>query len=307
MTALPQMRGPVVTIGSFDGVHLGHRALLSRITELAARAGTESVVVTFDPHPRTVIGGGGPPVKLLNTPAEKIERLASCGIDHVAFVPFTRSFALLTADEYLDEFLFGLFNPRHVVIGYDHRFGVGRAGNIDDLKRVAAERGASVHEIAAEDVEALAVSSTRIRKAVEAGEMQTAMRLLGSPYVLNGRIVHGEAIGRTIGFPTANVDVESTEKLLPGDGVYACRVYVEDAGLADAAAMLYIGERPSLAGRRPRSVEVNVLGFEGDLYGRLMRVDVLKRIRGDRAFDGLGALKAQISRDRTAIEEYLRA
>ncbi len=306
MAAMPPLRRPVVTIGSFDGVHRGHQALLARITDLATAAGGESVVITFDPHPRTIIGGGGPPVRLLTTTAEKIERLAACGIDHVAIVPFTREFAMQTAEEYLDDFLFGVFAPDDVVIGYDHRFGVGRTGNIEQLRTAAQARGARVHEIPAEDVEALAVSSTRIRRAVDAGEMRQATRLLGAPYMLTGRVVHGEAIGRTIGFPTANLDLESTEKLLPADGVYACRARRLDRADEQLSAMLYIGERPSLAGRRPRSIEANVLDFEGDLYGQMLRVELVARVRGDQAFDSLAGLRAQIAKDSTAIRKILK-
>ncbi len=306
MSSIPALRRPVVTIGSFDGVHRGHQALLTRINDLARDSGGESVVITFDPHPRTIIGGGGPPVKLLTTTAEKIERLEACGIDHVAIVPFTREFALQTAEEYLYDFLFGIFSPRDVVIGYDHRFGVGRTGNIEHLREAAAERGVLVHEIAAEDVEALAVSSTRIRKAVEAGDVRRASRLLGGPYRLTGRVVHGEAIGRTIGFPTANLDLESTEKLLPADGVYACEVCRLDRPKLRMAAMLYIGERPSLAGRRSRSIEVNVLDFSGDLYGEMMRVELVARTRPDQAFGSLEELQTQIARDGAAIRKILR-
>ncbi len=305
MSAMPEIRRGVVTIGSFDGVHRGHQALLKKIRGLAASSGGESVVITFDPHPRLVLGRSGPPVKLLTTTAEKIDRLAACGIDHVAIVPFTREFAMQTADEYLKDFLFGVFEPADVVIGYDHRFGVSRSGNIEQLRAVAQERGVRVHEIPAEDVEALAVSSTRIRKAVEAGELRRAQRLLGSLYVLTGRVVHGEAIGRTIGFPTANLDLESTEKLLPADGVYACRVERLDEPGEMLAAMLYIGERPSLAGRKPRSIEVNILDFEGDLYGQMLRVSLVERVRGDQTFDGLAHLKAQIAKDSEAIRKIL--
>lgn len=306
MSAMPELRRAVVTIGSFDGVHLGHQALLSRITSLAANSGGESVVITFDPHPRTIIGGGGPPVRLLTTTAEKIERLEACGIDHVAIVPFTREFALQTAEEYLHDFLFGVFHPADVVIGYDHRFGVGRKGNVAQLRTVAGELGARVHEIPAEDVEALAVSSTRIRKAVDLGEVRRATRLLGSPYWLTGRVVHGEAIGRTIGFPTANLDLGSTEKLLPADGVYACRVRRLDHVGEALAAMLYIGERPSLAGRRPRSIEANILDFDADLYGQMMRVELVERVREDQAFSGLPELRDQIAKDGAAIRKILR-
>ena len=304
-TAMPALRRPVLTIGSFDGVHLGHRALLAKITEHARAIGGESVVVTFDPHPRNVIRGGAGAVRLLTTTAEKIERLEACGVDHLAIVPFTLGFAALTPEAYLDDFLLGRFRPHTVVIGYDHRFGAGRAGDIALLRRVAAAGGTEVHEISAREEEALAVSSTRIRRAVEAGELARARALLGAPYPLTGRVVHGEAIGRTIGFPTANLDLETTDKLLPADGVYACRVRQLRSEQPWRKAMLYIGERPSLEGRRPRSIEVNVLDFDGDLYGDLLRVEIMARIRPDRAFRSLSALRSQIERDRERARELL--
>ena len=210
-----------------------------------------------------------------------------------------------TPTAYLDDFLFGRFRPHTVVIGYDHRFGAGRAGDIDLLRRVARGYGIRVKEISAREEEELAVSSTRIRRAIEAGEMRRAHQLLGAPYPLTGRVVHGEAIGRTIGFPTANLDLEAVEKLLPADGVYACRVRELHSQAPWQNAMLYIGERPSLAGRRRRSIEVNILDFAGDLYGQLMRVEVMVRIRPDQAFDSLPALRHQIEQDRERAYQLL--
>lgn len=313
--ALPRMRRPVVTIGSFDGVHLGHRSLLGRIRARAREVDGESVVVTFDPHPRHVLGGGGAPLKLLTLLHEKIDRIAAEGIDHLVVVAFDAAFARQTAREYLDDFLFGLFRPHTVVIGYDHRFGTGRTGDIDLLRERAAARDIAVDEIPAHDVDQLAVSSTRIRRAVGEGRVAAAGKLLGSPYPLSGNVVHGDAIGRTIGFPTANLDLGSPHKLLPADGVYAVRARrvppVTSAGVTDAEdaephpAMLYIGERPSLEGKRPRSVEVNILDYDRDLYGQLLHVDVLARLRDDTSFDSLEALRQQLARDREATREKL--
>ena len=308
LDALPRLRRPVLTIGSFDGVHLGHRSLLARIRDQAAQLGGESVVVTFDPHPRHVLGHAGPPLRLLTTTDEKIERMRAEGIDHLVIVAFDRAFSRQTASAYLHDFLFGRFRPHTVVIGYDHRFGLGRSGDIELLRREAAAAGIDVDEIPAHDVERFAVSSTRIRRAVVAGRVREAAGLLGYPYPLTGRVVAGEAIGRTIGFPTANLDLDAPHKLLPADGVYAVRVegLTTDRPLR-AAGMLYIGERPSLAGKRPRSIEVNLLDFDADLYGQLLRVHVVHHVRDDRAFDSLDELRAQIMRDREATRAFLDA
>ena len=318
-TALPRFRNAVVTIGSFDGVHLGHRALIRRIRQTADECGGETVIVTFDPHPRHVLPSSRPPVGLLTSTAEKAARLRGLGVDHLVVVPFTLEFARQTATEYLEDFLFGGFRPHTVVIGYDHRYGADREGDIGLLRELAGERGIVVQEIAARDVDEIAVSSTRIRTAVAAGLIEEANALLaGVPYALHGAVVHGDAIGRTIGFPTANLQLDEPHKLLPGDGVYAVRTStVGGAGhgpgepggpnLVGQASMLYIGRRPSLEGLRPRSIEVNVLDFDGDLYGRRLAVEVLHRVRPDQQFDGLPALRAQIFRDRDASRKLLAA
>lgn len=306
LDSLPMFRRPVLTIGSFDGVHLGHYALLQRIAELADKADGERVVVTFDPHPRHVLmPDANPPLKLLSTIEEKIERFEAAGVDHLVIVEFTKAFSKQTAEEYLDDFLFGKFNPHTVVIGYDHRFGVGRAGNFMTLEQRAHEMGINVAEIVARDVDELAISSTRIRKAVSEGRVSDAIELLGTPYWLTGTVVHGQAIGRTIGFPTANLDLNSPHKLLPADGVYAARVSVLGQD-SNHDAMLYIGERPSLEGKRPRTIEANILDYEGDLYGKRMRIELIRWIRADQSFDSLDELKHQIKKDRDQTNEIFQ-
>ena len=259
--------------------------------------------------------GGEQPLRLLTLHGEKMERIAAQGIDHVVVVRFDAGFARQTADEYLDDFLLGRFEPHTVVIGYDHRFGAGRTGDIELLRERAAIRGVLIDEIPARDVDQLAVSSTRIRRAVAAGDVAEAAVLLGSPYFLSGHVVHGDAIGRTIGFPTANLDLGSPYKLLPADGVYAVRARLpkppsmpqsgSEAQSERHAGMLYIGERPSLEGKRPRSIEVNLLDFDRDLYGEVLRVDVLERLRGDAHFDSFDELRAQLERDREATRAAL--
>ena len=315
LDALPRFRNAVVTIGSFDGVHLGHRALIAQIRALADEIDGETVLVTFDPHPRHVLSSKRPPVGLLTSTTEKATRMRGLGVDHLVVVPFTLVFAAQTARQYLDDFLFGRFRPHTVVIGYDHRYGAGREGDIALLHEAAAARGIAVREIAAQDLNDIAVSSTRIREAVADGRIEEANSLLsGVPYALIGTVVHGDAIGRTIGFPTANLELHEPLKLLPGDGVYAVTTSTIAGELASTGpalarqpSMLYIGRRPSLDGLRPRSIEVNVLDFSGDLYGCQISVDVVHRVRPDAQFDGLEALRAQITRDREASRQLLRA
>ena len=315
LDALPRFRRAVVTIGSFDGVHLGHRALIRSICDLAGQVDGETVIVTFDPHPRHVLPSDKAAVGLLTSTAEKVGRLSGLGVDHVVVVPFTLSFAAQTPRQYLDEFLFGRFDPHTVVIGHDHRYGARREGDIALLQEVAAERGIGIVEIAARDLDEITVSSTRIRKAVAQGRVELASTLLGGvPYALIGTVVHGDAIGRTIGFPTANLQLHEPHKLLPGDGVYAVRVTqtsVADPAsghaLAQRPGMLYVGRRPSLDGLRARSIEVNVLDFDGDLYGAHLRLDLMATVRADQQFDGLDALRAQIERDRETTRQLLGA
>ena len=297
---LPDLKGSVLTIGSFDGVHLGHQSLLSRIGQRAADIGTESLVVTFDPHPRKVISSGKPgELKLLNTTAEKIERLELLGIDHTVIVPFTQEFASQTATEYLEAFLFGSFRPHTVVIGYDHRYGANRKGDIHLLRDVARQFTCEVIEIEAREVEELSVSSTRIRESIREGRIQEANQLLGYAYPLTGEVITGQSIGRTIGVPTANLDLQTQDKLLPADGVYAARAFLQGEQQPTIwKGMLYIGERPSIQGRLPRSIEVNLFDFEGDLYGRNLRVEIIAHIRPDALFASLDALRQQIDLDR---------
>lgn len=307
LAALPRFRSAVVTIGSFDGVHLGHRALIGRIRQLANEVDGETVIVTFDPHPRHVLPSSRPPLKLITGTAEKLRRLSGLNVDHVVIVPFTAVFAAQTARQYLEDFLFGRFDPHTVVIGHDHKYGSGREGDIALLRAFASKRDVRVEEIPARDIDELAVSSTRIRRAITAGDLASANTLLGADFALVGAVVHGDAIGRTIGFPTANLALDTPEQLLPEDGVYAVRATVLAFGPYPLCrnAMLYIGRRPSLDGRRPRTIEVNILDYEGDLYELNMRVELVERIRTDREFEGLAALRTQIIRDREAARELL--
>ncbi len=296
---LPPFRGTVLTIGSFDGVHTGHRRILEQVCALARESGGESVVITFDPHPRTVLKPDDTTFKLITTTAEKMILLAQCGIDNVVIVPFSAEFARLTAQEYVQDFLVGQLHPQHVVIGYDHRFGANREGNLAFLKEQAPVFGFEITEIPAHEVDEIAVSSSKIRRALEVSDLPLANRLLGHPFFFSGTVVAGNRIGRTIGFPTANIAISDPHKFILPQGIYAAQVKLPSQEIHPA--MLYIGNRPTIEGDDHQVIEVNILDFDGDLYGQDLTVDVLDFIRPDKKLDGLEALKAQIEADKQEI------
>jgi riboflavin kinase/FMN adenylyltransferase len=304
LQSLPKFRSAVVTIGSFDGVHLGHRRILEKVRALAKAHGGESVVVTFDPHPRTVLNPADSSFKLLSTTEEKIQLLAQTGVDNVAIVPFTKEFAQLSAQQYVEDFLLGKFAPRYVVIGYDHRFGAGRGGDIAFLKEYERAGTFEVVEIPAHEVDEVAVSSTKIRNALEKSDIALANRLLGHAYSFHGKVVMGNQIGRTLGFPTANLEIESPHKLILPEGIYgaSCSPVAPPAG-RPGGALLYIGNRPTLSPTGKRVIEVHILGFEGDLYGQDLTVEVNSFIRPDKKLVNLDDLKKQIEMDKRT---YLR-
>lgn len=304
LTTLPLFRNAVVTIGSFDGVHRGHSRILEKLQSLARSNGGESVVITFDPHPRAVLQAGDPNFKLITTTAEKIELLRACGVDNVVVVPFTLEFSRQSAHAYVEEFLIKNFQPSCLVIGYDHRFGNNREGDLEFLKKMAPGHGFEVLEIPAQEVDHIAVSSSKIRKALEAADVRLANRLLGHPFGFMGRVLRGDGLGRQIGFPTANLDVSDPYKLILPEGIYAARARVGDR-VYDA--MLYVGHRPTIKGAGNLRVEVNLLDFEGDLYDQILSVEVIDFIRPDKKLDSLEALGQQIEADKKEIVQRLAA
>lgn len=297
-TLLPTFPNAVVTIGSFDGVHLGHRRILEQVHALAQKQGGESVVITFDPHPRTVLKPDDKSFKLLTTTEEKIKLLEQAGVDNVIVVPFSLEFAQQTARQYVEDFLVRKFHPKYIVIGYDHRFGAGREGDMAFLKKYEKLAGFEVIEISAQAVDDVAISSSKIRTALESSNIILANRLLGHAYAFTGFVVEGNKIGRNLGFPTANIEIKDPYKLNLPEGIYAAKVGAHQAAL-------YIGNRPTLSSDGKRVIEVNLLNFEGDLYGQMLYVEVLDFIRPDKKLDSLEALKAQISTDKAEIERRL--
>jgi len=310
LSQLPIFRNAVVTIGSFDGVHLGHRRILEQVQSIARKHEGESVVITFDPHPRSVLKPDDKSFKLLSTTKEKTELLAQAGIDHVVIVPFSIEFSQQTALQYVEDFLVKKFAPRFIVIGYDHHFGAGREGDIDFLKKFEKKAGFEVFEISAQEVDEIAISSSKIRKALENSDILLANRLLGHPFAFEGKVVEGNKIGRTIGFPTANIEIADPHKMVLPEGIYASIVSLDprkaDQVPIKTGGALYIGNRPTLSPDGRRVIEVNLLDFSGDLYGQNLTVEVMDFIRPDKALDSLDALKIQIAADEAEIVKRLQ-
>lgn len=303
---LPAFRKAIVTIGTFDGVHLGHGKIIGQLKAAAARAGGETVIITFHPHPRRIVGKTAQAVQLLNTLSEKIDLLEAAGIDHLVVVPFTPDFAALTPVQYIEDFLVRRFQPHTIIIGYDHRFGQNRAGDFHLLETYAAKGAFELLEIPAQVLETAAISSTRIREALLAGATELAANLLGYPYFFEGLVVKGNQLGRQIGFPTANLALTDNEKLIPANGVYAVLVQVVNQSIKDAPlkGMMNIGVRPTVDGLN-RVIEVNIFDFEGDLYGQTIRVTLMHRLRAEQKFAGLDALKTQLQLDKNASIQLL--
>jgi riboflavin kinase/FMN adenylyltransferase len=306
LTLLPEFTRAVVTIGTFDGVHLGHRQIIAQMQEVARKEAGETVIITFHPHPRSVVRDNKGSVRLLTTMPERIRLLEALGIDHLVVIPFTESFASQEASSYIRDFLVKFFRPHTIIIGYDHRFGRGRSGDYQLLEACAPLYGYRVLEIDATLLKELSISSTRIREALTRGDAGEATALLGYPYFFEGRVVTGDQRGRTIGFPTANIDLTDPGKLLPGRGVYAVRAMVLEGNFAGKTldGMMNIGTRPTVDGLSERT-EIHFFDFSGDLYGSLMCVSLFGHIREERKFSGLDLLKAQLASDQDAALRIL--
>lgn len=297
---LPAFKNPVLTIGSFDGVHHGHKVILSEVVKAAKAIDGESILITFEPHPRKIIHPEQP-LGLLTAPEQKIELILAEGIDHIVVVPFNRDFSMLSAKEYVQDFLLQNFKPNAIIIGYDHRFGHSREGDINLLKALLPATVA-VHEIPAQLIEQAAVSSTKIRNALLSGQIEIADEMLERSYAYKATVVHGNKIGRTIGYPTANLKPVYSDILVPGIGIYAVWVAWNHAMYK---GMMSIGYRPTVTDIKEITVEVNILDFNEDLYGQELTVHFIEYLRGEEKFDSLDALKAQIARDEIAARKCL--
>jgi riboflavin kinase/FMN adenylyltransferase len=286
----------VVTIGTFDGVHKGHQKILKRIGAIATEKKGETVVLTFWPHPRQVLNPESKDIRVLSTVQEKIELLASHGIDHLLIIPFNKEFSDLSSEEFIELILVKKIGTRHLIIGYDHKFGKNRTGGLDQLKACSSNYGFEVEEISREDIENVGISSTIIRKALLEGDVRTASAYLGRPYSFSGIVMQGKQLGRTIGFPTANISINDSSKLIPADGVYAVKVKTEDAILN---GMMNIGFRPTVNGK-DRVIEVNIFDFKKDIYGKELRVELIEYLRKEEKFSTIDLLKEQLNKDKEA-------
>ncbi|WP_113663792.1 bifunctional riboflavin kinase/FAD synthetase [Pedobacter nanyangensis] len=288
----------IVTIGTFDGVHFGHQKIIKRLCELAKSSGGESVLLTFFPHPRMIIDPENQALKMINTIEEKAQILAGLGVDHLIITPFTRDFSNLSATDYIKNILVDAIGTKKIIIGYDHRFGKDRLGNINTLMQNASNYGYLVEEIPEQDINDVAVSSTKIRKALLDGDVALANKYLGYAFSIYGPVIKGDKIGRTIGFPTANIFVPETYKLIPGDGIYAVTVEMgEEKNPEVYRGMAYIGQRPTINGMT-RNIEVNIFDFNREIYGQNIKMNFLAFLREDVKFTGLEALTKQLQKDK---------
>lgn len=295
-------RKTVVTLGTFDGVHIGHRKIIEKLVQSALETQSESLILTFFPHPRMVLQDSSE-IQLLNTLDEKIELLAHTGLDHLIIHPFDENFSRLTAEEFVSKILIDRFDIAKIIIGYDHRFGRNRTANIDDLIVYGNQFGFEVEQISAQEIDAVSVSSTKIRHALREGNIKMANEYLGYPYLLTGTVVEGKQLGRTIGFPTANLHIAESYKLVPKIGVYVVQCTIAEAPVF---GMMSIGTNPTVASDGSLKIEVHFFDFDADLYGKKLQVSVLGYLREEQKFGSLDALKSAIANDRHAALEFLR-
>ena len=293
----------VVTAGTFDGVHRGHQAIIDYLGRRAEQRGGTSTVMSFDPHPRAVVHDRE--VELLSTLEERGDLLERYGIDRFVVIPFTKEFAHLPARQYVEEILVRRIGLAEITVGYDHAFGRNREGNVDLLREMGKTHGFDVDVIPAQEVESDVVSSSRVRSLLRQGDVTKAATLLGRPYELRGVVEHGEGRGRTIGYPTANIEVADGRKLIPAIGVYAVRVY-RYATAEILNGMMNVGRRPTFDGMDV-TAEVNIFDFDADLYGEMLRVEFLRRLRDERKFDSVDGLVQQLSKDESHCKQVIQA
>lgn len=297
---LDKLKNTIVTIGTFDGVHLGHQKIIKRLVELKQKQGGETLLFTFDPHPRKVLFKDNDELRLITTTEEKCELLKQFGIDNVLVYPFTKEFAQTPAASYISDIISQGLKTKTLVIGYDHRFGSNREGNIDTLRSLSSSYGFEVEEISAQEINQLNVSSTRIRKAIEEGDIITANEFLGYSFFITGSVVKGKQLGRTIGYPTANIYVSNQDKLVPKIGVYAVNVFHNDR---QYKGMLNVGTNPTTDSDNKIKIEVNIFDFDKEIYGDVIKVEFLKRIRNEEKFANLDELKQALANDKIACSK----
>lgn len=293
---------PVVTSGTFDGVHTGHRKIIHRIMELADDINGESVILTFEPHPRLILAPHDTSLRLLTTLDEKLELLEYMGIAHTLIIPFNREFAALSSQQFVQNVLIGTLHTHSLVIGYDHQFGSNREGSFANLKKLSSSLGFHVEEIPAQDVDNVHVSSTKIRQALLDGNVQAAARYLSYPYQLRGTVVDGSKIGRTLGYPTANIQIDNNLKLIPAIGIYAVKVEIEGQLFH---GMMSIGRRPTIEDTEKISLEVHIFEMNKNLYGQSLIIYMIERMRDEVKYNNVEELKQQLQFDEQQAKSIL--
>jgi riboflavin kinase / FMN adenylyltransferase len=290
---LPKFTNAVITTGSFDGVHTGHIKILNQLKQEAEKINGTPIVITFYPHPKQVVQMQNKVLQILNTPQEKYNLLQQQGIEHIVEVPFNEAFAKLSAEEYVRDFLYSKFKPKLIIVGHDHKFGNNRSGDFDFLKRYEHVYDFLVKEIPVHVQEDIGISSTKIRTALLSGAIQTAASFLGYNYFFSGIVIQGNMLGRTIGYPTANIEINDTLKLIPQNGVYAVDAILENRNLK---GMMNIGLKPTVNGKFT-TIEVNIFNFNEDIYGKQLTIILKNRLRSEIKFNSLEALKVQLAKD----------
>lgn len=291
----------IVTIGTFDGVHIGHKKIIEKLVQNTSGTTFQSLLLTFFPHPRFVLQENSA-IKLLNTIEEKIQLLEKTGLDTLIIHPFDKKFSSLTAEEFVKKILVEQLNLKKIIIGYDHRFGVNRSANIDDLILFGAKYGFEVEQISAQEIDAISVSSTKIRNAITEGNISLANSYLGYNYFFSGTVIEGKKLGRTIGFPTANITIEADYKLIPKIGVYVISSYFNNSVIY---GMMNIGTNPTVDGKN-LSIEIHFFDFNENIYHQKMEITVLERIRDEQKFESLEALKTKIGKDKEFAISFLK-
>ena len=297
------IKNPIVTVGTFDGVHYGHQKIIHRLQKIAKKNNGESVLLTFDPHPRKVLVNDQG-LKLIHTVKEKINILEKLGLDHLVVYPFTKEFSKFSAKTYIDELLVKKLGIHTLVIGYDHHFGNDREGNIDLLKKYEKSNPFYLEEIKAHEIEEIKISSTKVRRAIEKGNIHLVDDYCGHYYEFSGKVVHGNGIGKTIGTPTANIQLNSNEKIIPLDGVYAVICQIKDVNFK---GIMNIGYKPTVNKGEKRTIEIHLFNFNKDVYGLELRAEVIIRIRDEVKFSSLEALKSQILKDNENAKKILES
>jgi riboflavin kinase/FMN adenylyltransferase len=300
---LPDFKNAVLTIGTYDGVHFGHQQIIKRINDIAQEINGESILLTFDPHPRLVLHPNDDTLKLISTIDEKEELLETFGLNHLVINEFSKEFSNMDATEYVEKILVNNFHPKKIVIGYDHRFGKDRKGNIDLLRELSAKYNYEVEEIPAQTLDEISVSSTKVRNALLEGDIKHANQFLAHPFTIKGKVVHGDKIGRILGFPTANIEISNPHKLIPASGVYAVKIKIDNEFYKGA---LSIGYRETVFDNSKLTIEVFILDFDGDLYNKDLDMIFVDYLRPQIKYENWDLLKVQIEKDVEAVRNAIK-